>query len=269
MNQNDTVSILGCGWLGLPLARSLQLDGKTVRLSTRTENKAKQLAGLNFKSYVVDIESSLYNLDDLDNLNNVQDFLQANTLIINITSKSLSAFQDLLIEVEKSSIEHVLFISSTSVYGNNQGICKESDVLETETNLRKIEKLFTDNTHFDCTVIRFAGLIGRKRHPGRFFAGGKSIKDGNAKVNLIHQFDCIKLIETILQQQAWGEVFNGCADNHPTKQSYYTKMALSLGYPEPECLIAEPSASKIVCNEKIKTQLGYQFIYPDIFNIIC
>ena len=263
MNQNDTVSILGSGWLGLPLASSLQLAGKTVHLSTRTASKAKQLTDLNFKSYIVDIERGL------DSLNNVEDFLQANTLVINITSKSLSAFQDLVTVIETSPIEHVLFISSTSVYGNNQGICKESDLLETETNLRKIEKLFTDNAHFDCSVIRFAGLIGRKRHPGRFFAGGKSIKDGYAKVNLIHQLDCIKLIEAILQQQAWGDVFNGCADNHPTKQSYYTKMALSLGYPEPECLITEPSASKIVCNEKIKTQLGYQFIYPDICNIVC
>ena len=263
MNHNDTVSILGSGWLGLPLASSLQLAGKTVHLSTRTASKAKQLIDLNFKSYIVDIERGL------GSLNNVEDFLQANTLIINITSKSLSAFQDLVTVIEKSPIAHVLFISSTSVYGNHQGVCKESDTLETETNLRKIEKLFTENTLFDCSVIRFAGLIGRKRHPGRFFAGGKRIKDGHAKVNLIHQLDCIKLIEAILQQQAWGEVFNGCADNHPTKKSYYTKMALSLGYPEPECLITEPSASKIVCNEKIKTQLGYQFIYPDICNITC
>jgi nucleoside-diphosphate-sugar epimerase len=260
MNKQDVISILGSGWLGLPLASSLQVSGKTVHLSTRTASKAKQLSDLNFESYIVDIENSA---------NNIQDFLQATTIIINITCKSLSAFEYLVNEIEKSPIEHVLFISSTSVYGNDQGLCKESDILEIETNLRKIEKLFTDNTYFDCAIIRFAGLIGPKRHPGRFFAGGKIIKDGKGKVNLIHQLDCIKLIETVLHQQAWGEIFNGCADNHPTKQSYYTKMALSLGYPEPECVITEQSASKIICNEKIKTQLGYQFIYPDIFHIVC
>lgn len=258
MDRKKTISILGSGWLGLPLAESLQLAGNIIHLSTRSENKADQLSHFNVKPYIIDIEN---NVDDIHN------FLQANTLIINITAKSLAAYQSLAIEIEKSPIEHVLFISSTSVYGSHHGLCKESDALDNETNLRKIERVFTDNIHFDCTVIRFAGLIGRKRHPGRFFTSGRSIKDGNAKVNLIHQVDCIKLINTILEQQAWGEIFNGCADNHPTKKNYYSEMALSLGYPAPDCLMVENSDTKIVCNEKIKTQLGYQFIYPDISKI--
>jgi nucleoside-diphosphate-sugar epimerase len=116
-------------------------------------------------------------------------------------------------------------------------------------------------------VIRFAGLIGPKRHPGRFFTMGKSVKDSDARINLIHLDDCIKLIQTIIEQQAWGEIFNGCADSHPTKKEYYINMATKLGYSAPECLTVEASATKIVCNEKIKNQLGYEFIHPDLYKI--
>tara|TARA_R110001583_G_scaffold6499_1_gene32789 strand:+ start:8048 stop:8842 length:795 start_codon:yes stop_codon:yes gene_type:complete len=260
INNKESISILGSGWLGLPLAESLQSDGLNVYLSTRGADKAAQLNELNIKSYIIDIEKTSQQ---------IQDFLQANTLIINITCKVQSAFEDLIAEIEISAIKHVLFISSTSVYANDQGVCKESDPIVDETNLRKIERLFMENTHFDCTVIRFAGLIGPKRHPGRFFATGKSIKDANAKVNLIHQLDCIKLIKTVLDQEAWGEVFNGCADNHPTKKDYYSTMARSLGYAEPNCLFTEQSGNKVICNEKVKTQLDYQFIYPDIYHVIC
>lgn len=259
-NKKESISILGSGWLGLPLGKSLQGGGLNVHLSTRSSIKVGQLNELNFKSYLIEIEKKSQN---------IQDFLQANTLIINITCKALTAFQALITEIEISPIKHVLFISSTSVYANDQGLCKESDPIVDQTNLRKIERLFTENPHFDCTVIRFAGLIGPKRHPGRFFATGKSIKDANAKVNLIHQLDCIKLIHTVLEQGAWGEIFNGCADNHPTKKDYYSIMARSLGYTEPNCLFVEQSGNKVICNQKVKTQLDYQFIYPNIYHITC
>lgn len=258
MNKINKISILGSGWLGLPLAKYLLNNGQKISVSTRSKVKAEQLHASHIEAHVIDIEL----LSD-----NIYDFLQADLLIINITSKSLRAYQDLLSAIEKSTIKKVLFISSTSVYSNQQGLCKESVPLKEETNLRRIERLFSESSHFSCTILRFAGLIGPKRHPGRFFIAGKSIKDANAKVNLIHKDDCIGLIEAILVKQAWGEIFNGCADNHPRKGDYYTAMAKSLGYPEPICSVTENSVNKTVCNEKVKKQLNYEFIYPDIYKI--
>ena len=254
------LSILGSGWLGLPLANHLKETMGDVKLSTRSVTKAQDFKRRGVNPYVIDIESLS---------NNIQDFLQSETLIINITSKELSAYESLLTEIEKSPIQNVLFISSTSVYSAQQGLCKEGEEIKKESKLRRIEKLFEESTAFNCTIIRFAGLIGPKRHPGRFFATGKSVKDGDAKVNLIHQKDCIKLIRTILERKAWGEIFNGCADNHPTKKTYYTKMAMALGYPEPHCLMVQDSANKVICNKKIKEQLDYEFIYPDVYKIDC
>ncbi len=41
--QNQTVSILGCGWLGLPLAKALIKKGFIVKGSTTAEEHLEQL----------------------------------------------------------------------------------------------------------------------------------------------------------------------------------------------------------------------------------
>lgn len=254
--MKDSISILGSGWLGQPLSLALQQAGWSVRLSTRNPAKITRLTATNITPYLIDIE----NLSD-----NIADFLQSSTLIINITCKNKDAFSALIKHIHKSPVKRVLFISSTSVYPSQQGECLESEPLTSLTPLAEIEKLFMENKQFTSSILRFAGLVGPKRHPGRFFATGKKVRDAFAKVNLIHLDDCIGIIEQIIKQQAWGEIFNGCADNHPSKKSFYSEMARQLGYPEPECLEPVVSATKQVSNKKVKQQLAYQFKYPDVY----
>lgn len=255
--MKNSISILGSGWLGLALAKSLQQNNKQIKLSTRSPDKIATISDSNISAYLVDIERLT---------ESASAFLQSQTLIINITCKVKEAYQELIEAIQVSPIKQVLFISSTSVYPMQNGICNESDQLSLDTPLREIEKLFTENTHFQTTILRFAGLVGPKRHPGRFFATGKKVRDANAKVNLIHLDDCIGIITAILEQQAWGQIFNGCADNHPSKKAYYSEMAKQLGYPEPDCLEPEVSATKEVSNQKVKSVLGYQFSYPDVYH---
>ena len=57
--------------------------------------------------------------------------------------------------------------------------------------------------------------------------------DPQGKVNLIHLDDCIKLISQVILLNKWGEVYNGCADVHPTKEEFYTKASRALNCPPP------------------------------------
>ena len=41
--QKETITILGCGWLGLPLAQTLVKEGYSVKGSTTTEDKLEVL----------------------------------------------------------------------------------------------------------------------------------------------------------------------------------------------------------------------------------
>ena len=254
------ISILGSGWLGSPLASHLFEVGHTINISTRTAEKTKDLADRLFTPYLIDLDNQTTDVDA---------FLAADIVIINITSKSKDGFAKLISKIENSSIKKVLFVSSSSVYQAVTGIVTEDSGLESaDSLLYQIEQMFIANTHFETTILRLSGLIGYSRHPGRFFNNGKIVQQPDAPVNLIHRDDCIGIINHIIEQQAWGEIFNGCAMTHPTKREFYSHARDLLEKPHPEFNdVSDSSAYKIVSNDKVIRQLGYRFIYPDVMDI--
>lgn len=254
------ISILGSGWLGLPLANDLIQAGHSINISTRTVDKLEHLAQYALNSYLID-------LDDLSS--DADAFLMTDIVIINITSKSKAGFAKLIEKIEHSSIKKVLFVSSSSVYQAVTGIVTEDDDLESKDSLLyQIEQMFRANIHFETTILRLSGLIGYSRHPGYFFKNGKIVQQPDAPVNLIHRDDCIGIINQIIEQQAWGEVFNACAMTHPTKREFYSHARALLMMSPPEFSgDSESNTYKIVSNEKVIKQLAYQFIRPDLMAI--
>lgn len=195
-------------------------------------------------------------------------FLDAHILIINITCKNLAAFERLIRAVNKSQIKHVLFVSSSSVYQNlNRRVTEDENAENPQSLLYQIESLFRSSTGFDTTVLRFSGLVGPGRHPGRFFRGGKAVRQPAAPINLIHLDDCLGIMDAILGQQAWGETFNGCSDTHPEKRDFYRHVTTMAGMPLPEFIESGELQYKIVSNAKVKAQLAYQFIHPDLMQL--
>jgi nucleoside-diphosphate-sugar epimerase len=266
------ISILGSGWLGFPLAIELNHLGYQVNSSSRSERRLSQLRHADISAHIYDIEAD----------QNDASFLQADILIINITSKNIEAFQNLISEIEQSSISKVLFISSTSVYQDSSDP-EQPPLTELDFNallpcpLLAIEKLFQDSTHFETSIIRFAGLIGYQRHPGRFFAQTqedgsikcKPIKNPDAAVNMIHRDDCIGIINAVLQKDVWGEVFNGCSSDHPSRRKFYSHAIKN--YSRTESLIINfienmSKTNKIISNEKVKAHLEYEFINDELLS---
>ena len=160
------------------------------------------------------------------------------------------------------TVSSVLFISSTSVYPETNSIVTEEDADKT-ANLFKAETRFLEQTKFTTTVIRFGGLMGSDRHPGRFFSGKRDIPGGNSPVNVIHQQDCVGIIKAVIQQESWNEIYNACADEHPSRRQFYTRASELLGVEAPHFLADQPADYKIVSSEKLKKKLQYSFIYPD------
>lgn len=258
MSPIKTISVLGSGWLGLPLIKNLVDKGYRVKASTRSNNRVSLLTKLGVEAFVVDLEN---------NITHIHSFLKSNLLIINIPSKNIDGFKSLLKEIEISNIEAVLFVSSTSVYPLcNKTIVESSGIEITTHPLFIIENLFLNSDKFATTIVRLSGLIGPKRHPGKFFSKGKILKNPEAYVNLIHQDDCIGIINQIIHQQAWADVFNCCADTHPTKREYYSRAAQSIGFEIPAIDNSNPPAFKIISNAKVKTLLDYTFLHADVLD---
>lgn len=243
----------------MPLAERFVSQGYRLKISTTSPQRLPTLAALPGDACIVDIGKPL---DDIDT------FLQADTLIVNITSKDIDGFERLVRKIEASGIESVLFVSSTSVYAENCKVVSEAPGEESPDHpLVIIENLFRQSEKFRTTIVRFAGLIGGRRHPGRFFRGGKTVKSPNANVNLIHRDDCINIVERIVANDLWGEIFNACADSHPSKREFYSHAAKLAGAPLPDFEDSADGTFKIVDNRKLKRVLGYEFLHPDLMAI--
>lgn len=247
------VSILGCGWLGKPLAISLISKGFLVKGSTTSDEKLKLLAVENIIPFLVDISK-----EEISN-----DFLDASVLIIAITLKNESDFKRLISQIEKANIQKVIFISSTSVYPSLNKIMTENDVTQNHP-LVTIENLFRENTHFKTTIIRFSGLFGNERHPANWFQNGQKIPQPNGFVNMIHLTDCIAIIEKIIDQNCFGEIFNGCSNHHPKRRDFYENARKTKNLKPPIFEENEDLSWKIISSEKLQKTLNYQFLVDDL-----
>ncbi|MDT0551951.1 dTDP-glucose 4,6-dehydratase [Urechidicola vernalis] len=247
---NPSISVLGSGWLGLSLVDEMVTKGFIVKGSTTSESKLKLIEKIGAKPFVIDIDNLI--------TTNIRNFLETEILIVNITSKSVEGFQNLINFINNSPVEKVIFVSSTSVYPFTNNEVTEKSSLK-ECALATIESLFQSSTHFKTTVLRFSGLYNEQRHPGNFMKKGRIIQNPDGYVNLIHKGDCIGIILEVLKQECWGEVFNGCSNNHPKRKDFYIEQTKLIGRDSPIFNYSKPTQFKIIDNSKLKRVLNYSF----------
>lgn len=269
------ISILGCGWLGLPLATALLENGFAVKGSTTSDGKLSVLKNLGIQPYLIALSEN-------ETVGNLNDFLDdSNILIIDVPPKLrgsekenfVSKIRNLIPFIEISAVENVIFISSTSVYGEDNLIVTEETELNPDTEsgkqLVQAEHLLQSNPNFKTTILRFGGLIGEDRHPIKFLAGRTNIENPNAPINLIHQDDCIGIILKILRQAQnnnleWNETFNATAPFHPSRKEYYTQKAIEFNLVLPEFNSENLTFGKTILSSKVESILNYTFTKPNL-----
>jgi len=262
VQQKARISILGCGWLGLPLARSLIREGHRVRGSTTREANLAILADSGIEPFLIalrpDIEGDRAGFLDSDIL--IVDFPPERRE--DIVEYHVLQSSSLIGALEGSPVRNVLLVSSTSVYPSlNREVTEEDacdpDAAETEAGkaLLHVEAMLRSETGFRTTVVRFCGLIGYDRNPARYLVRMKESADPCQPMNLIHRDDAVGIIVEIIRQEVWGEVLNACAGIHPARQGFYGVAAAPPGRP------VQPY--KIVNSDKLLKRLGYRFLHPD------
>lgn len=263
-----TISILGCGWLGLHLAPVFQQQGMQVKGSTTSKEKITVLAERNITPFLLRFPAT----DAIP----LSDFLRCDVLIIAIPPKArqgmgneyLQTITQIADALQQYQVSQVILISSTSVYGKVNGTVTEQTTPMPDTIsghiMLEAETLLRNCNGFTTTVIRFAGLTGPGRHPGHFLAGKQQVADGLAPVNLIHAADCAGICLAILQKQAFGYTYNACSPCHPTKQDFYTRAAIDGGF-EPPTFVQEGSDGKLVTSLYLNKVLDYRFIKENCF----
>ena len=262
INNTPCVSIIGCGWYGLAAAKQLLAAGYSVKGSTTTQQKLQQLADVGIEPYLLDFGPG--------KSVNPKDFFTSEILIICIppqrNSDTLSQYTAKIDTIAMFAAQYpkkeVIFISSTSVYGDANCNVDETTVVSPQTpsghQILNAEQELQKNTHFRTTILRFSGLVGPGRHPGRFFTGKKNIPNGRAPINLIHLDDCVGITLEIIKRQAFGYIYNASSPDHLQKQHFYQQAIKAAGLAE-ATFIDELKEWKIISSLQVPKQLNYTF----------
>jgi len=264
-----SINIIGCGWLGLPLAQMFLDRGVAINGTTTSSEKLDHLSSLG-------IAASVLNIYELDQASERQ--YKADITVINIPPsrrmeqvaslypQGIGRLFDLHPELLNSFI---VFISSTGVYANTgKEVREDAELTPTKASgqaLVKAEQLIRDRCS-RYVILRLAGLAGPNREPGRWFAGKQNLPGGDTPVNMVHQEDCLQAISLLIGQQPSGEVYNLCAPSHPAKKEFYAHQALKLKLESPTFLDGA-LPHKVVDGSKIERDLDftYKWSSPTIF----
>ncbi|MBC7487222.1 MAG: nucleoside-diphosphate sugar epimerase [Cytophagaceae bacterium] len=269
--MSKSVSILGCGWLGLPLAESLVQAGYHIKGSTTHADKAVLLQAKGIHPYVIDLSSSTA-------FTGAADFFDTDILVVLVPPRSktqnpgvyLSQMQQLAeVIVLYPRIQQLLYTSSTSVYPDRSGLVKEEEISLPEqsahSELVAVENIFLSVLNLSVTIARLGGLTGGSRLLVRHFAGKKELSGGYYPVNLLHQQDAVNSIRFLLEKRLTG-VFNVCSPEHPYKKDFYTRLAKRFHMALPEFKEEDQQEGKTINVSKLE-KAGYLFSYrtPDSY----
>ena len=266
--MSKSISVLGCGWLGYPLAKRLVQEDRQVRGSTTTKEKIPLLEEDGIMPFYLTLTPELSG-------DRIEAFFLSEILFINIPpgrrKENVEEFhpaqvRSILDHLEGSPVKWIIFASSTSVYGSANREMTEDDAGNPDRAsgraLLEAESMVIHHPGTDYTILRYGGLYGENRVPGKFMAGKKEVSGGDAPVNLIHQDDAVNIMLEVLRQQATNEIFNCVSDEHPTRRELYINAARQLDL-EPPTFLDDDAPWKQISNRRLKEKLNYRFIYPD------
>ncbi len=261
-------SILGCGWLGLELAKHLHQIGYTVQGSTTSPDKRPMLQRHGIIPYIIDITPNIINGDDSTS------FFQSPILIVTLPFRRhlMDPFDyprqlaTVLQEYQTQTPQGILiFTSSTSIYSmTNDWVTESSSIVPStprQQALLDTENLLLHSDAITSVILRLGGLYGGNRHIGAFLSDKKCV--GHLPVNLIHRSDVIGIITALLQTSITPSIFNCVSPEHPLKKDLYTFHATQRNFPLPHFIDDSSASYKLVSSEKIQNTLGYSFNYPN------
>jgi nucleoside-diphosphate-sugar epimerase len=266
----STVSIIGCGWLGFPLAKRLIQEGYLVNGSTTRLERFVDFESAGIKPFLLNAQNGKWEGEGLSTL------LACDVLIISIPpgtrknpdslhAKEIQSLMQIIHE-GRYTIKKIVFTSTTSVYQISNSILDEGSVKSEADAGNKIvyeaEKYILSSEIPEKLVLRLGGLTGYERILARFFAGKDALAGGNEPVNLVHRDDVISAIVFLLNEKKLVGIVNVCSPIHPTKRVFYTYLCEQFKWNLPIFPEKLDGDWKEISSDKL-TRLGYKWIFEN------
>lgn len=232
--------MVGCGWLGLPLAASLAAAGHEVTGTTTRPDRLAEIraAGVLPKRLRVAAgdDGAVRTDGDLGFLGGVDRVVVAVS-----PSGDYEAYPKVIAalagEAARAEVAHVTLCSSTGVYPGSPAhpVVREDDASPSASaragHLLAAEEAVREGP-VAATIVRLAGLWGYGRHPAKSMAG-RTLDGPGLPVNLLHRDDAIAAITALILPTPTTGTFSVAAAEHPPRGRFYTSEARRLGLPQP------------------------------------
>lgn len=264
-----SVTILGCGWLGLPLGAYLVAQGHSVNGTTTRPERLRALSEAGIVGHTLTLGNSPIAFPE--------GLLEADVVVIAIPPKASVQGEDfypaqieqLAAALYHSPASHVLLVSSTSVYPELSRVMVEEEVRLPEESaapaLVRAEQAVTGlQPHKRVSLLRCGGLMGYERIPGKYVKGKKDLTTGDVPVNYIHRDDAVAMIAQLIEQELPSATYNVVAPLHPTRREVYVSSCEAFGWEVPTFRTpSSPTPFKVISAQAIVHDLSYRFQYPD------
>ncbi|MCE0524238.1 MAG: NAD-dependent epimerase/dehydratase family protein [Methylacidiphilales bacterium] len=262
--------IIGCGYIGLPLALRLKEEGNEIDAWVHTAASAEALVPHEFHCV---IDGSVADPRLWDAISVEYDF------VIHCASSSRGGeaayeevfFQGAFMMGSRQPRARKLFVSSTSVYGQSRGELVTEDfpaepLTPTGRILREAERTALGS---GATVVRSTGIYGPNRGVlFERFRQGAAVIEGNGLrwINQIHQRDLVAALAHLIGAGAPGEIYNAADDSPVTLHDYYAWCAEFLGQAMPPYGPVDPLRKRGLTNKRVSNAklraTGWQPMYP-------
>lgn len=267
------IVIVGCGYIGMETASIWSKKGHHVTATTRSAERLDELSKCAQKSQI---------LKGNDEEELIPLIANNDVILITIAADSPDQYESAYLQtaqlfrhlaLEMDLPRHLIYTSSTSVYGDHHGrwVDEESELLEKGDQgkiLIESEKAYLSlqELGWHVCILRLAEIYG----PGRELS--RRVKQlethalpgtGDSYTNMIHKTDCAHAIDYSFRHNLEG-LFNLADDDHPTRQELYSQISRKFSLPEVKWDPTHKplhSGNKRVSNHKIKSE-GFIFRHP-------
>lgn len=224
------ISILGCGWLGTPLAEQLLKKDYVIKGSTTSLSKMNMLEDLNIKPYHIDIYHN--------NLEYIDYFLKGSELLI-ITIPPIREetqpsyadnFKKITPYIKKHNIKQVIMMSSVSIYAPSTEVITELynsySNEPTAKQIRDAESVLLCDPSINACILRLGGLFSADRKPVNYIAKREFLDNPDLPINMIHLEDILAFSMAIIEKGFNSNcIYNIVSPNYESRKDYYQKEA--------------------------------------------
>ncbi|GAB4293175.1 MAG: SDR family oxidoreductase [Thiohalomonadaceae bacterium] len=276
----NLIFIIGCGDIGLRVARLWQARGSTVQALARSDAAAARLsaAGITPLRGDLDIPTTLITLP----LDGATVYYFAPPPPQGDTDPRMRAFVAAGLRPER-----VVYISTSGVYGDRDGAWVDEDTppapatdrarrrLDAETALRTWGR----ESGVKVNILRVGGIYGPGRWPlERLQAGTPVLREEECGyTNRIHADDLAAICIAVAERGGADRIYNVSDGSNGTMTQYFYAVADRFGLPRPPALtlaqarqqlspamLSYLTESRRMDNRRLLHELGVTLRYPDL-----